>query len=78
MRTAHARRYSPDNSREDGRMPPETLAAAIFRAEQAGQTRLIPGPANKLMGLAGHLLPGLLEMGMKKVILEKLEGKVTE
>ena len=78
VRTAHARRYSPDNSREDGRMPPETLAAAIFRAEQAGQSRLIPGPANKIMGVAGHLFPGLLEMGMKKVILEKLEGKVIE
>ena len=77
VRTAHARRYSPDNSREDGRMPPETLAAAIFRAEQTGRTRLIPGAVNKLMGAAGHLFPGLLEMGMKKVILEKLEeGKV--
>ncbi|MFZ1396262.1 MAG: SDR family NAD(P)-dependent oxidoreductase [Candidatus Promineifilaceae bacterium] len=74
VRTAHARRYSPDNSREDGRMPPETLANAIFHAEQAGNTRLIPGPANKLMGSAGHLFPGLLEVGMKKVILEKLEG----
>ncbi|MAT97600.1 MAG: hypothetical protein CL608_10695 [Anaerolineaceae bacterium] len=71
-RTAHARRYSPDNSREDGRMPPEALAAAIFRAEQADRSRLIPGGQNKLMGLAGHLLPGLLEQGMKKVILEKL------
>ncbi|MEZ4590382.1 MAG: SDR family NAD(P)-dependent oxidoreductase [Chloroflexota bacterium] len=78
VRTAHARRYSPDNSREDGRMPPETLANFIFRAEQAGKTRLIPGPANKLMGFAGHLFPGLLEMGMKKVILEKLEKKVIE
>ncbi|MCA9916787.1 MAG: SDR family NAD(P)-dependent oxidoreductase [Anaerolineales bacterium] len=74
VRTAHARRYSPDNSREDGRMPPETLANFIFRAEQAGKTRLIPGPANKVMGFAGHLFPGLLEVGMKKVILEKLEG----
>ncbi|MCC6603557.1 MAG: SDR family NAD(P)-dependent oxidoreductase [Anaerolineae bacterium] len=76
VRTAHARRYSPDNSREDGRMPPETLANAIFRAEQAGKSRLIPGPANRIMGFAGHLFPGLLEMGMKKVILEKLEEKV--
>ncbi|MCB8928342.1 MAG: SDR family NAD(P)-dependent oxidoreductase [Ardenticatenaceae bacterium] len=74
VRTAHARRYSPDNSREDGRMPPETLAAAIFRAEQAGKTRLIPGAQNKLMGGAGHLFPRLLEWGMKKMILEKLEG----
>ncbi len=72
VRTAHARRYSPDNSREDGRMPPETVAEAIFRAEQAGKSRLIPGGQNKFMGLAGHLFPGLLELGMKKMILEKL------
>ncbi len=72
VRTAHARRYSPDNSHENGRMPPETLANAIFRAEQAGKSRLIPGRQNKVMGLAGHLFPGLLEQGMKKVILEKL------
>lgn len=76
VRTAHARRYSPDNSREDGRMPPETLADAIFRAEQAGSSRLIPGAANKLMGSIGHLWPGLLERGMKKVILDKLAGRV--
>ncbi|WP_420644577.1 SDR family NAD(P)-dependent oxidoreductase [Candidatus Leptofilum sp.] len=75
-RTAHARRYSPDNSREDGRMPPETLAEAIFHAEQAGKSRLIPGTQNKVMGLAGHLFPNLLELGMKKMILEKLDGEV--
>ena len=74
-RTAHARRYSPDNSREDGRMPPETLANAIFRAAQAGKSRLIPGAQNKLMALTGHWVPSLPEFGMKKMILEKLEGK---
>lgn len=78
VRTAHARRYSPDNSREASRMPPETLAEAIFRAEQAGKARLIPGGQNKLMGLLGHLFPGLMESGMKKVILEKLGGEVSE
>jgi hypothetical protein len=53
-------------------MLPETVADAIFRANQAGKTRLIPGAQNKLMGFAGNLFPGLLEWGMKKVILEKL------
>ncbi len=72
VRTAHARRYSPDNSREDGRMLPETLADAIFRAEQAGHAHLIPGTQNKVMGGIGHLFPRLLEFGMKKMILEKL------
>ncbi|MCA9898202.1 MAG: hypothetical protein KC433_08415 [Anaerolineales bacterium] len=39
---------------------PGTLANTIFRAEQAGSSRLIPGMANKLMGSAGHLFPSLL------------------
>jgi short-subunit dehydrogenase len=73
-RTAHARRYSPDNSKENGRMLPEVLAEAIFRAEQAGKSRLIPGTQNKVMATAGHYFPRLLEWGMKKMILEKLEG----
>ncbi len=72
-RTAHARRYSPDNSREDGRMPPDVLATAIFQAEQAGKTRLVPGIQNKLIALTGHLFPSLLEWSMKKMILEKLD-----
>ncbi|GJM40944.1 MAG: hypothetical protein DHS20C20_12260 [Ardenticatenaceae bacterium] len=72
VRTAHARRYSPDNSRESSRMLPETLADSIFHAQQKGRSRLIPGAQNKVMGSVGHFFPSLLEMGMKKMILEKL------
>lgn len=72
-RTAHARRYSPDNSHEASRMPPEQVAAAIYRAVQRRHSRLIPGLGNKLIALGGHLLPPLLEWSMKKAILEKLD-----
>ncbi|GIK57461.1 MAG: SDR family NAD(P)-dependent oxidoreductase [Chloroflexi bacterium] len=72
-RTAHARRYSPDNSRETSRMPPEQVAAAIYQAVHRRRPRLIPGLGNQLIALGGHLLPTLLEWSMKKAILEKLD-----
>lgn len=72
-RTAHARRYSPDNSREAARMPPEKVAAAIYRAVQKRRRRLIPGLGNHLLALGGHLAPRLLEWSMKKAILEKFD-----
>ncbi len=71
-RTAHARRYSPDNRRETSRMPPEKLAEAIFRACYTRRARLIPGVGNRLFAVAGRLWPRLLEWAMKKTILEKL------
>jgi short-subunit dehydrogenase len=74
-RTEHARRYSPDNSREENRMPPEDVAAAILRGVTDGRSRLIPGTANRMMALAGHLAPRLLELGMKKMILEKFDAR---
>jgi len=71
-RTAHARRYSPDNRRETSRMPPEKLAQAIFQACHNRRARLIPGLGNWLLAVAGRLWPRLLEWAMKKSILEKL------
>lgn len=71
-RTAHARRYSPDNRREQRRMPPETLAEQIFAATQARRTLLIPGLANRAGTLLGLLAPRLMEAIMRKTILEKL------
>lgn len=72
-RTAHARRYSPDNSREAKRMPPEQVAGAIVRGVRNGRRRIIPGMGNQVLAVAGHLFPRLLEWSMKKAILEKLE-----
>ncbi|MEZ4832710.1 MAG: hypothetical protein R2873_12060 [Caldilineaceae bacterium] len=71
-RTAHARRYSPDNSREDKRMPPEELASRILRAVQRRQWTLIPGAGNRLFALAGRIVPGLVERVMRKTLYEKL------
>jgi short-subunit dehydrogenase len=71
-RTAHARRYSPDNSREATRMPPEKLAELIFQAARKRQARLVPGLGNRLIAFGGYLAPRLLEWSMEKAILAKL------
>lgn len=71
-RTAHARRYSPDNRREHRRMPPEQLARSVVAAVQARRRRLIPGRGNQLFAVLGRLLPSLTMRLMRKTILEKL------
>lgn len=71
-RTAHARRYSPDNRHEGRRMPPERLAAHIFRAQQRGQAVLLPGMSTRLLAWLGRLAPTLAEWGMQRAILERL------
>ncbi len=68
-RTDHARRYSPDNRREHRRMPPDDLAAAIFRAVQRRQRILIPGWNNRLAAVFGMLLPRLSERLMARLML---------
>lgn len=71
-RTAHARRYSPDNSREERRMPPEVLAQQIVNAIEQRHRRLIPGAANYLMALAGQWLPRLTEQIMRRTLYDRL------
>lgn len=71
-RTAHARRYSPDNRREHRRMAPERLARLIWAAVERHEPTLIPGPANQLVARVGRLLPALSEYTMRKSIFEKL------
>lgn len=71
-RTAHARRYSPDNSREHKRMLPEELADQILRAAQRRQWTLIPGLGNRFFALAGRIAPRLVERVMRKTLYEKL------
>ena len=70
-RTAHARRYSPDNRREAQRMAPEALATAIYRAMTRRQRVLIPGFGNRLFALVGCWAPGLTEWVMRKTLFEK-------
>lgn len=71
-RTAHARRYSPDNSREAKRMSPEVLAQLIFKAVHAKRRTLIPGVSNRAAALVGNLLPPLAEQLMQWTIYDRL------
>jgi short-subunit dehydrogenase len=77
-RTAHARRYSPDNSREETRMIPDQLAELVFKAAGNGRSRLIPGWQNRLFAQLGHYWPGLMDWAMRRVILEKLPAGQAE
>ncbi len=71
-RTAHARRYSPDNTREHRRMAPEQLAALIFTSVQRRKTQLIPGARNVFFALLGKLFPALTEQLLKQTLLDKM------
>jgi short-subunit dehydrogenase len=71
-RTAHARRYSPDNRREGRRMPPDRLAMLIYTAVLRRQAVLVPGVGNLLIARIGRLFPQFTEYLMRKTILEKL------
>ena len=71
-RTPHAARYSPDNSLESRRMPPDVLAGKIVRAVRAKRPVLVPGFSNKVMASLGRLAPGVTGRVMRRVILDKL------
>ncbi|MEZ4730121.1 MAG: SDR family NAD(P)-dependent oxidoreductase [Caldilineaceae bacterium] len=71
-RTAHARRYSPDNSREAQRMAPEVVARQIITALHRRRRHLIPGMANQTVALVGQLWPGLTEQLMRRTIYDRL------
>ena len=71
-RTDHARRHSPDNSREEKRMHPDELAQRIFRAVKERRRTLVPGLANRLFAAFGHWMPHKSDRAMKKAILDKL------
>lgn len=72
-RTDHARRYSPDNSREHKRMLPDQLAKQIFKAVQTRQVRLVSGMGNKLFAIFGYYFPRLAEWTMKKTLFNKIQ-----
>jgi len=71
-RTAHARRYSPDNSREARRMPPDVLAAAVVWAVQRRRRVLVPGLGNQLFAVVGRWLPPMAELAMTKTLWKRL------
>jgi hypothetical protein len=71
-RTDHARRFSPDNSREDRRMPPEELAARIARARRRRAHVLVPGFGNTCFAAFGHILPRASGALMRRTLFAKL------
>ncbi|MEM8862674.1 MAG: SDR family NAD(P)-dependent oxidoreductase, partial [Chloroflexota bacterium] len=71
-RTAHARRYSPDNSREDKRMLPEAVADEVYAAVRSGKRLLFPGGSAKMFAFFGRMAPRLAERAMKGTIYDKL------
>jgi len=69
-RTEHARRYSPDNSRERSRMLPEDLADRILKAVERRRRILIPGWTNRQAARLGFWLPAITERAMARAILD--------
>lgn len=74
-RTAHARRYSPDNGREARRLPPEALADGIFTAVQKRQAQYMPGTGNRAFATLGKLFPRVMNRAMKRTIYDPLQGR---
>lgn len=74
-KTEHARRYSPDNSKEEQRMEPEELAERIYKAVKARKRFLIPGMKNWGMAIAAKWFPGRAEEVMKREVFIKLAAK---
>ena len=71
-RTAHARRYSPDNRREAKRMPPSQLAAHMLTALQKRRRQLIPGFSNRAVALISRLWPQPIEQIMRRTLYDRL------
>ncbi len=77
-RTEHARRFSPRGSNEARRMSPERLAELVFRSVGRRKRVLVPGGANQLFAVLGHVLPRLTDRAMGRAILTRLDpGRVT-
>ena len=68
-RTPHARKYSPNNSRERSRMTPEKVAQAILCSVNKKHRILIIGLANKVFATLGFTFPSLTEMFMRRMML---------
>ncbi len=74
-RTPHARRFSPDNSREHLRMAPETVADSIFQAVRRRKRILIPGLQNRAAAMAARVFPRLVERAFEQAVFRKLSAR---
>ncbi len=72
-RTEHARKHSPDNSREHKRMHPDELAHRIHVAATKRRRVLIPGVKNHAFAAFGHFMPRMSEKAMKKALFDKVQ-----
>ncbi len=78
-KTAHARRYSPDNRQENKRMAPEAVANAIFNAVKKRKSVLIPGVKNRMISVSAQIFPRFIERAMRRIFLSPgvpLAGKI--
>ncbi len=73
VRTAHARRYSPDNSAEYRRMSPDAIARQTRIALQQGRSHLVPGAVNQLMASIGRRFPAVAEGFMDRAVYRRLQ-----
>ncbi len=71
-RTAHARRYAPNNANEARRMAPAQLAALIAGAVATRRRHLVPGLPNQVFALLGRSFPRLTEFAMRKTLYDQL------
>ncbi len=74
-RTAHAKRYSVDKSREHKRMHPDELARQIYRSVAKRRRTLVPGLSNSVMAGFGKWLPGIAVRVMARSMLGSSESE---
>ncbi|MFK8023242.1 MAG: SDR family NAD(P)-dependent oxidoreductase [Ilumatobacter sp.] len=76
LRTAHAARYSPDNSaaKVRRRQDPDDAAAAILRQLARGRTRIFPNAAARGFAAAGVLAPGLVGGALRRSLFENFSA----
>ena len=76
LRTDHAERHAPAGADAGRRMPPDVAARIILDATFAGRRMVVPGTANRVVSLAGRLLPVTMTRQMRRLILDRLEREV--
>ncbi len=73
VRTAHARRHSPDKPAEHRRMSPAAIARQTRLALEQGRSQLVPGAVNQLMASIGRRFPAVAEGFMDRAVFRRLQ-----
>ncbi len=77
-KTPHAAKYSPENSNENKRMPPEILAKKIFNSVKRQKSSLVPSFMLQVFARAGTYFPYFTEQLMLKTLYKKIEKQNSE